>query len=155
MSEHETGLLELLEQVAREKGEDFDFSRRISGPARQLARNLLRLRTTRGLTQTDLASRAKMDQPRIAELESGAGNPTLRTIARLADALGVSASGLLSTADATRIGQTAPAPKILERASQVEVVEVVDLSAFGASTQEVDAVETQRRGTDSELELAS
>lgn len=158
MSEHETDLLELLEQVAREKGEDFDFSRRISRPARELARNLLRLRTAQDLTQADLASLAQMDQPRIAEFESGAGNPTLRTIARLADALSVSASSLLVAAGATGREQTVPAPKISDTARQMEaVVEVrpVRLYGFGASTQEMDAGEMQLREAGPGLELAS
>src|SRR5690554_5098167 len=61
-----------------------------------LAVNLLRLRTARSLTQQELARRAGMRQPRIAELERGDGNPRLDTLVRLAGALGVPLEYLFS-----------------------------------------------------------
>ena len=46
------------------------------------------LRTARGLTQTALAKKAKMQQTYVAQLESGVeDNPTLATLRRLAKAL--------------------------------------------------------------------
>lgn len=50
--------------------------------------NLKALRTTRGLTQVELAKKMKMTQAYIAQLETGVeDNPTLDTLRRLARAL--------------------------------------------------------------------
>ncbi len=54
-----------------------------------LARNIIRLRQSAGLSQAELAARVGMRQPRIAELESGSANPRLKTLQRVAGALGV------------------------------------------------------------------
>jgi transcriptional regulator with XRE-family HTH domain len=45
-------------------------------------------RVRAGMTQTDLAKKASTTQARISEIERGEGNPTLETLARLANALG-------------------------------------------------------------------
>ena len=50
--------------------------------------NLKALRTARGLTQVELATKMKRKQAYIAQLESGKeDNPTLDTLRRLAKAL--------------------------------------------------------------------
>jgi len=54
------------------------------------------LRTTRGLTQIELAKKVGVKQPYLARLESGAeDNPTLDTLRRLAKALKVSVAELV------------------------------------------------------------
>jgi transcriptional regulator with XRE-family HTH domain len=61
-----------------------------------LAIKLKQIRTRRGLTQVQLAKKAKMPQPYVARLESGAEtNPKLDALRRLAKALGVKPSRLL------------------------------------------------------------
>jgi len=55
--------------------------------AQELADVLVRARVNAGWTQKDLAARAHTTQTRISELERGAGNPTLDTIARVVSAL--------------------------------------------------------------------
>lgn len=60
-----------------------------------LAANVNALRTTRGMTQAELAKAAGVAQPRIAEIERGDANPRLSTLARLASALGTGVSELL------------------------------------------------------------
>ncbi|MPZ89335.1 MAG: helix-turn-helix domain-containing protein [Nitriliruptorales bacterium] len=47
-----------------------------------------RLRVDAGLTQQELADRMGTSRPAVARLEGGAGNPTLRTLQRLAAAVG-------------------------------------------------------------------
>jgi len=47
------------------------------------------LRTEAGVTQSDLAARAGTSQPTIALYESGTKSPTLVTLQRLADSLGL------------------------------------------------------------------
>lgn len=58
--------------------------------------NVKRLRTQRGLTQADLAKKAKVSQGFIAQLETGQqNNPTLDTVRRLAKALKVTVGELV------------------------------------------------------------
>lgn len=45
-------------------------------------------RTAAGMTQEALAARAGVTQTQVWKIEAGAVNPTLRTLARIADALG-------------------------------------------------------------------
>lgn len=47
------------------------------------------LRAMAGVTQRELANRAKTSQPTIALYESGAKSPTLHTVRRLAEAVGL------------------------------------------------------------------
>lgn len=68
----------------------------IGKPFANLALNVWALREAAGLTQAELANRAGMKQPRIADIERDASNPTLETISRIALALGVSADQLLA-----------------------------------------------------------
>lgn len=49
---------------------------------------LLRARTRAGLTQTELAERMHTTQSTIARLESGRSMPSMRTLARYAEATG-------------------------------------------------------------------
>jgi transcriptional regulator with XRE-family HTH domain len=58
------------------------------------------LRTERGLSQAKLAVMAGMDPATLNRLEQGKGNPNLRTLERVADALGVEAAELLGKAQA-------------------------------------------------------
>ncbi|HEV3050028.1 MAG TPA: helix-turn-helix transcriptional regulator [Longimicrobium sp.] len=71
----------------------------ISKPLFNLSLNVWSLRETRGMTQQQLAEAAKMKQPRIADIERDAANPTLLTISRIAFALGVSVERLLAEPD--------------------------------------------------------
>lgn len=54
------------------------------------------------LTQEQLAERSGLSYKFIGEIERGRGNPTLDTIGRLADALGVAVSDLLVAHERTR-----------------------------------------------------
>ena len=57
--------------------------------AAHLARNLASLRHARGLTQDTLARAAAVPRSTIANLESGAGNPSLTVLVKVASALAV------------------------------------------------------------------
>jgi DNA-binding XRE family transcriptional regulator len=52
-----------------------------------LAQHLVRLRRYRGLSQRELAQRAGTSQPKIARIEGGEENVTLRTVQKMAKAL--------------------------------------------------------------------
>src|SRR5215217_8503806 len=56
------------------------------------------LRKERGLSQAKLAVMADMDPATLNRLERGTGNPNLKTMERVADALGVEVADLLPKA---------------------------------------------------------
>src|SRR5437773_7258715 len=64
--------------------------------AGRLARNVKQLRQTRGLTQSQMAKLAGLPRATWANLESGAANPTLSVLHRVARALQVSIEELLA-----------------------------------------------------------
>ncbi len=68
--------------------------------AQHLARNLTGLRHARALTQAGLAQAAGVPRSTIATLESGAGNPSLAVLVKVAVALGVPIDELLASARA-------------------------------------------------------
>jgi ribosome-binding protein aMBF1 (putative translation factor) len=57
--------------------------------AREVASRLVRYRVEHGLSQTDLGAKLGVSQPYIAKLESGDRAPSLSTLARLAQRLGL------------------------------------------------------------------
>ena len=65
--------------------------------ASHLARNLASQRHTRSLTQDALAKAAAVPRSTIANLESGAGNPSLVVLVKVAAALGVPIDELLAS----------------------------------------------------------
>lgn len=90
-----------------------------------LARNVLRYRADRRLTQKELAEKAGMKQPRIADLESMRGNPSLDTLEKIAAALEVSPSDLISS----------PPPRMMYRQTaqphrvEVDLMDLLQLTA--------------------------
>lgn len=54
-----------------------------------LARNVLRLRNQRGMTQRDLARALSVSQPRVAEIEGARTTARIDTVAKLAAVFGV------------------------------------------------------------------
>ncbi|MBI2609730.1 helix-turn-helix transcriptional regulator [Candidatus Giovannonibacteria bacterium] len=61
----------------------------------KLGRNLKRIRTRRKMSQGDIARALEVHRAYVSGIENGKRNPTLATIQRLADALGVSADELI------------------------------------------------------------
>jgi len=59
-----------------------------------LGSKVRQLRTGRGWTQEVLAERATLDRSYIAGIEAGLRNPSLKSLVKVAKALGVSLSGL-------------------------------------------------------------
>lgn len=56
-------------------------------PEYQLARQLIKARLAKKLTQDELAKKIGVKQEYIARLESGQANPTLETVSRVSKAL--------------------------------------------------------------------
>ena len=63
---------------------------------RRVGERVRALRTDRGLTQRQLADRALVSRPSIANVEAGRQNVGLRQLCALADALGVAVTDLLA-----------------------------------------------------------
>ena len=63
--------------------------------AKNLGENIVRLRQLKGWTQEDLAHYADLTVASISKIERGVTNPTLRTLDKIADALGVETDSLL------------------------------------------------------------
>ena len=63
--------------------------------AENLARNLRGLRDAQGMTQQRLSDRSGVPRATLATLESGAGNPTLAVLVRIASSLNVSIEELI------------------------------------------------------------
>jgi len=57
-------------------------------PEYELARQLIKARLAKKLTQSELAEKAGVKQAYIARLESGTANPTVGSLNQIADALG-------------------------------------------------------------------
>ena len=61
----------------------------------KLGQNIKRIRVKKKMSQGDIALALEVDRGYISNIENGKKNPTLATIQKLADALGVSADELL------------------------------------------------------------
>lgn len=64
-----------------------------------LGENIKRFRLGKGLSQVDLAALSNIEQAKIARLESGQANPTLRTLVRICEALEISMEDLVKSDD--------------------------------------------------------
>ncbi len=60
------------------------------GSEYELVRTIIRHRIQKGWSQAELAEAVGSRQPVISRLEQGEGNPSLRTLQRIADALDLS-----------------------------------------------------------------
>jgi transcriptional regulator with XRE-family HTH domain len=61
----------------------------------KLGQNMKRIRAKKKMSQGDIARALEVDRGYISNIENGKKNPTLATIQKLANALGVSADELL------------------------------------------------------------
>jgi transcriptional regulator with XRE-family HTH domain len=79
------------EQVLTEDLRDPEFQREWdrTAVARAVALKVLTYRTEHGLSQRALAKKLNMTQPQVARLEAGEHNPTIDTLARLAQTLDI------------------------------------------------------------------
>ena len=63
--------------------------------ARKLGDNLKKIRTKKGITQIEISKKLGVNRSFVSNLENGKTNPTLATITKLAQVLGVSTNELL------------------------------------------------------------
>jgi transcriptional regulator with XRE-family HTH domain len=62
----------------------------------KLGERIRKLRTKAGLSQEELAEKAKLDLTSVSEIESGLRNPSLKTIHKISLALKISLQDLFS-----------------------------------------------------------
>lgn len=55
----------------------------------KVGRNIAKARKRKKFTQVDVCVELKMDKPYLSSIENGRQNPTLLTLRKLADAIGV------------------------------------------------------------------
>jgi transcriptional regulator with XRE-family HTH domain len=84
-----------------------------------LGRRMLALRTLRALTQEQLGERAGVSGKFIGQIERGIGNPSLKTMATLAQALNVELWELLRFEEARAEGPPRNAARALAAAERV------------------------------------
>jgi transcriptional regulator with XRE-family HTH domain len=80
--------------------------------AQAIARNLRRLRASRGWSLDLLAARSGVSRGMVIQIEQARTNPSVATLVRIADALGVSIAQLVDVADA-------PAVRVIRAANAV------------------------------------
>ena len=73
---------------------DMDVSAQSRKVALVLAESMRAVRAQRQWTQADVAERAGTTQDRISQIETGAADPRLSTVERIADALGLTVTFL-------------------------------------------------------------
>ena len=61
----------------------------------KLGKNLKRIRTEKGISQGDIARALDVGRSFITNIENGKTNPTLATIAKIAEAVGISVGELM------------------------------------------------------------
>lgn len=76
-------------------------------PARAVGQRIRALRMAKGLSQAEIARRTGMCRPNVARLEAGKRAPHLNNIARIAVALGVVPSLILSVMDEAEVDMEA------------------------------------------------
>lgn len=76
--------------------------------SQSLAEAVRRFRTVRSWTLDQLAARSGVSRRLIIQVEQGDANPSLGTLLRLADALGVTLTDLVSTQETSFVGVRAP-----------------------------------------------
>ncbi len=67
----------------------------MSEEAQKLGDNLKKIRTKKSITQIEISKKLGANRSFVSNLENGKTNPTLATITKLAQVLGVSANQLL------------------------------------------------------------
>lgn len=116
-----------------------------TAPARAVANGLIAYRIAHDLTQTQLALRLGVKQPRIARLETGEHNPTWDTLWLLSNRLGLSFLLSITPLDENKEGRRPiwRSPEIAEFARDAAVEEVSSLQN-GTQTYVVAKVEGTR-----------
>jgi transcriptional regulator with XRE-family HTH domain len=102
------------------------------------SRLLLSARRSAGLTQRDLARRARTSQSVIARIESGATSPSWKTLQRLVNRAGFELQGVLSPRR-SHSHMLDDVPRILRLTPEQRLLELHNAARFFAAAARVDA----------------
>lgn len=111
------------------------------------------LRKERELSQVKLAVMADMDPATLNRLEQGKGNPNLKTIERVADALGVEVADLLPKTQSP-LFPSDPSPRRLAVALAGDWQKPFDLTGAAAAVPDDAIAEAQEEAADATLGLS-
>ena len=103
------------------------------------SRLLVSARRSAGLTQRELARRARTSQSVIARIESGAASPSWKTLQRLVNRAGFDLQGVLSPRPRGRSHMLADVPRILRLTPEQRLLELHHAARFLAAAARVDA----------------
>lgn len=115
------------EQVLEDHLQDPEFRAEWErlAPARAVANRLIAYRAEHGLTQTGLARRLGMSQPAVFRLELGEHLPTLQTLLKLSEVLGLEILVTMTPADRS---PDHPAPELPDARVKEHIVTARDAS---------------------------
>src|SRR5260370_36681274 len=102
------------------------------------SRLLFSTRPSAGITQRDLASRARTSQSVIASIERGAASASWRTLQRLGNCAGFDLQGVLSPKPRSRSHMLADVPRILRLTPEQRLLELHHAARFFAAAARVD-----------------
>jgi transcriptional regulator with XRE-family HTH domain len=102
------------------------------------SRLLASARQSAGLTQRDLARRARTSQSVVARIENGAASPSWRTLQRLVNSAGFDLQGVLSPRPRGRSHMLDDVPRILRLTPEQRLLELRNAARFLASAARVD-----------------
>jgi transcriptional regulator with XRE-family HTH domain len=103
------------------------------------ARLLSTARRSSGLTQRDLARRARTSQSVVARIESGAASPSWKTLQRLVKRAGFDLRGVLSPTPPGPSHMLDDVPRILRLTPEQRLLELRHAARFFAAAVRVDA----------------
>jgi transcriptional regulator with XRE-family HTH domain len=94
-----------------------------------LGKNIRQLRKQKGLTQVELAKILDCSQPIITTYENGQKKPSVSTLARLAEALGVSIDHVVGASIPIKAGEKIKNPKLWKKFAQLDELADTDKRA--------------------------
>jgi transcriptional regulator with XRE-family HTH domain len=104
-----------------------------------LARNMFNLRQVRSLSQGDLSSLSGLPRSTVTHIESGSGNPSLRNLIKLANALRVSIEELLAPPRSeVHLVRSVDLPSTTKSKGAVRITQLLPDSIPGMSIERVE-----------------
>lgn len=90
---------------------------------------LRQIRKEKGMNQESLAAAIGMSQSNISEIENGRHNPTLDTLTKIADALGVPVSGLFEVDRSDTINRIVDTLRTLDEDEKSQIASLAEMIA--------------------------
>ena len=107
--------------------------------SQRLSRNMLHLRQARNLSQGALASLAGLPRSTVTHIESGSGNPSLRNLIKIADALRVSIEELLARPRTeVHLSRSVDLPSVTRCKGAARVTQILPDPISGMSIERVE-----------------